>query len=143
MISIDETVIIHIINMIVLMFVLNKILYRPILEIMDKRQESLDTMTDDVEKFEQNARDRQEEVDRQMQKAGAKAKKALDAARDEAEIVGAKRIAAIREEADTERTVLLTEIHSGFDAARDELLHDVDEFAQEMAAKILGRSLKA
>lgn len=143
MISIDITVFFHIINMIVLMAVLNKILYRPILSIMDRRQENLDALGGEAEQFERHARDRQAEVDRKMREASVKAKKALEAARSEAEAAGAEKIAAIRQTAESEREQQLAEVRSSFDAARSELLAEVGGFGREMAAKILGRSIAA
>jgi len=143
MITVDITLVIHIINMIVLMFVLNAILYKPVLGILEKRQGKLDTLSDDVEQFEQNARHRQAEVDKKMRQASAKAKKALDGARSEAQAAGAEKVAAIRQEADGEKEKQLTEVQSQVDAARKELLENVTGFAQEMSGKILGRSLKA
>jgi F-type H+-transporting ATPase subunit b len=143
MITVDITLVIHIINMIVLMFVLNAILYKPVLGILEKRQGKLDALSNDVEQFEQNARHRQAEVDKKMRQASSKAKKALDGARSEAQAAGAEKVAAIRQEADGEKEIQLTEVQSQVDAARKELLDNVTGFAQEMAAKILGRSLKA
>lgn len=143
MITVDITLVIHIINMIVLMFVLNAILYKPVLGILEKRQEKLDALSDDVEQFEQNARHRQAEVDKKMRQASAKAKKALDGARSEAQAVGAEKVAAIRQEADGEKEKQLADVKTQVDAARKELLDNVTGFAQEMAGKILGRSLKA
>jgi len=143
MITVDITLVIHIINMIVLMFVLNAILYKPVLGILEKRQGKLDALSNDVEQFEQNARHRQAEVDKKMRQASAKAKKALDGARSEAQAAGAEKVAAIRQEADGEKEKQLTEVQSQVDAARTELLDNVTGFAQEMAGKILGRSLKA
>ncbi len=143
MITVDITLVIHIINMIVLMFVLNAILYKPVLGILEKRQGKLDALSNDVEQFEQNARHRQAEVDKKMRQASAKAKKALDGARSEAQAAGAEKVAAIRQEADGEKEKQLSEVRSQVDAARKELLDNVTGFAQEMAGKILGRSLKA
>ena len=143
MITVDITLVIHIINMIVLMFVLNAILYKPVLGILEKRQGKLDALSNDVEQFEQNARHRQAEVDKKMRQASAKAKKALDGARSEAQAAGAEKVAAIRQEADGEKEKQLTEVQAQVDAARKELLDNVTGFAQEMAGKILGRSLKA
>lgn len=143
MISVDITLFIHIINMIVLMIVLNRVLYKPILDIMDQRQENLDDLSDDVEKFERRRAIRRMEVDKKMQAASAKAKKALDAARSHAAAEGADKIASIRQEADQEKEKQLAEIKSSFDTARQELLGDVEAVAQEMAAKILRRSVKA
>lgn len=143
MITVDITLVIHIINMIVLMFVLNAILYKPVLGILEKRQGKLNTLSDDVEQFEQNARHRQAEVDKKMRQASAKAKKALDGARSEAQAAGAEKVAAIRQEADGEKDKQLADVKTQVDAARTELLDNVTGFAQEMAGKILGRSLKA
>ena len=143
MITVDITMVIHIINMIVLMIVLNAILYKPVLGVLEKRQEKLEALSNDVEQFEQNARHRQAEVDKKMREASARAKKALDGARSEAQAAGAEKLAAIREEADGEKEKQLTEVRSQVEAARKELLENASGFAQEMAAKILGRSLEA
>ncbi|HEB49584.1 MAG TPA: hypothetical protein ENI89_03155 [Desulfobulbus sp.] len=143
MITLDITLFIHIVNMIVLMLVLNAILYKPILGILDKRQEKIDSLNTDVEQFEQNARQRQAEVDRKMREASAKAKKALDGARSEAQAAGAEKLAAIRQEAEGEKEKQLAELRSQIEAARKELQDNAAGFARDMAAKILGRSLEA
>jgi F-type H+-transporting ATPase subunit b len=143
MISIDITVLFHIINMIVLMMVLNKILYRPVLSLMDRRLGHLEAMNGEIEKLERRAREHQAEVDRKMHEAGVKAKKALDAARSEAEAARVERLAAVRSDAEQERERELAEVWASFDVARQELAADLDGVAREMAAKILGRSVAA
>jgi len=143
MITIDITLVIHIINMIVLMVVLNHILYKPVQSILQKRQDTLDSLSKDVEQFEQNARHRQKEVDRKIREASARAKEALDGARSEAQAAGDEKIAAIRAEADSEKEKQLAEIRAQVEAARKELQEGASGFAKEMAAKILGRSLEA
>lgn len=143
MITIDITMFIHIINMVVLMFVLNAILYKPVQAILRRRQEKLDSLNKDVEQFDQNARHRQKEVDKKMREASARAKEALDTARGEAQAVGAEKLAAIRAEADSEKEKSLTDIHAQIDTARKELQAGAAGFAGEMAGKILGRRLEA
>ncbi len=143
MITIDITLVIHIINMIVLMVVLNHILYKPVQSILEKRRDTLDSLNKDVEQFEQNARHRQKEVDKKMREASARAKEALDSARSEAQAAGDEKIAAIRSEADSEKEKQLAEIRAQVEAARKELLDGASDFAKEMAGKILGRSLEA
>jgi F-type H+-transporting ATPase subunit b len=143
MITIDITMPIHIINMIVLMIILNAILYKPVLGILDKRRAKIDSLNKDVEQFEENARHRQAEVDKKMHEASMKAKKALDGARSEAQAVGAEKLAAIRKEAESEKEKQLAELRAQIDQARKELQDNVAGFAQEMAGKILGRSLEA
>ena len=143
MITIDITLVIHIINMIVLMVVLNQILYKPVQSILQKRRDTLDSLGKDVEQFEQNARHRQKEVDKKIREASARAKEALDSARSEARAAGDEKIAAIRAEADGEKEKQLTEIRAQVEAARKELQEGAAGFAKEMAGKILGRSLEA
>jgi len=143
MITLDITLFIHIINMIVLMIVLNAILYKPVLGILEKRQEKLEALSNDVEQFEQNARHRQAEVDKKMREASTRAKKALDGARSEAQAAGAEKLAAIRQESDGEKEKQLADVKSQVEAARKELLDNVTGFARDMAGKILGRSLEA
>ena len=143
MITVDITMVIHIINMIVLMVVLNAILYKPVLGILEKRQEKLGALQNNVEQFEQNARHRQAEVDKKMREASSRAKKALDGARSEAQAVGAEKLAAIRQESDGEKEKQLADLKSQVDGARKELLDNAAGFAQDMAGKILGRSLEA
>ncbi|WP_339135438.1 MAG: ATP synthase F0 subunit B [Candidatus Electrothrix sp. GW3-4] len=143
MISIDITVLIHIINMIALMFILNKILYKPIIEIIEKRQDELDLLSNDVERYERNAKDRQAEVDRKMREASAKAKDALDAARNQAAKAGVDKLAVVRQKAEGDKEKQLAEVQAEFEETRKELLGSMEVFAQEMASKILGRSLEA
>ncbi len=143
MITIDITLVIHIINMIVLMVVLNAILYKPVLGILEKRRDKVDSLNNDVEQFEENARHRQAEVDKKIHEASMRAKKALDGARSEAQAAGADKLAVIREEADGEKEKQLSELRSQIDTARKELQDNAAGFAQEMAGKILGRSLEA
>jgi len=143
MITVDITMVIHIINMIILMVVLNATLYKPVLGILQKRTEKIDSLNTDVEQFEENARHRQAEVDKKMHEASMKAKKALDGARSEAQAAGAEKLAAIREEADGAKEKQLSDLRSQIDTARKELQDNSAGFARDMAGKILGRSLEA
>ena len=143
MISIDITMVIHIINMIVLMFVLNAILYKPVLGILEKRKQKIDSMHDEVAQLEQRARNRQLDLDKKMREASSKAKKALDQARAGAQAAGAEKLAVIRQESDSEKEKQLADIRSQIAAAREELQSQTEGFANDMAGKILGRSLEA
>lgn len=143
MISIDITVLIHIINMTALMFLLNKVLYTPVLEIIERRQDKMDDLSDDVEKYERNVKDRQAKVDQKMQEASGKAKQTLDAARNEAAKVVAAKLADVRQEAESEKEKQLAQVQAELEKTREKVMGDMEVFAQEMASKILGRSLEA
>ncbi len=143
MISVDVTLLMHIVNMIVLMFVLNAILYKPVLGILEKRAQKIESLNGDVAQFGQNARQRQAELDSKMREASNKAKKALDGARSQAQAAGAEKLAVIRKESDSIKEKQLAELRAQIETARKELQGNAAAFAQAMAGKILGRSLDA
>ena len=141
MVSMDITLFLQIVNAFVLMFLLNGIIYKPVLKILKERKVKLQGMRDDVTKYEDNARRRQEEVDNKMHKASTQAKAALDNARAGAKAAGEEKLAAIKAEADAEKDKQLAGVKTQFDSARKELEAGLDGFATAMAGKILGRSL--
>ena len=141
MITMDITLVMQIANMIILMFVLNAVIYKPVRKILRDRADKLQGMHDGISKLEDNARRRQEEVDAKMATASSKAKAALDEARSEAQAAGDERLAAIKAEADAEKDKELADVRSQIAAARKELQGGLEGFASAMAGKILGRSL--
>jgi F-type H+-transporting ATPase subunit b len=143
MISVDITLLIHIVNMVVLMFVLNAILYKPVLGMLDQRARRMAALNDEVAQYEETARQRRAEQDGKMREASNRAKKALDGARSQAQAAGAEQLAVIRKESDSSKEKQLADLRAQVEVARKELQANAAGFAQAMASKILGRSLDA
>lgn len=140
MITIDITLVIQMVNIFVLMFLLNAIIYKPVRKILRDRANKLQGMQDVVAKLQDNARRRQEEVDKKMALASGKAKAAIDSARAGAQAAGDEKLAAIKAEADAEKNTQLAEVKVQIVTAGKELQANLDGFATAMASKILGRS---
>ena len=141
MITMDITLLFQIVNMIILMFLLNGVLYKPVKKILKDRAERQQGMQGEIAKFEKNARLRQQEVDEKMAKASGRAKAALDSARAEAQAAGDQKLGAIKTEAEDGKNKQLAEIRAQIGSARASLQANLDGFANDMASKILGRSL--
>lgn len=141
MVTIDITMVIQMVNMIVLMFLLNGVLYKPIKKILKERSEKMQGMQNDVAKFEENARLRREEVDAKMSKASGKAKAALDSARAEAQAAGDEKLASIKADVDEFKDKQMAQINVQIGQAREGLKANLESFASDMASKILGRAL--
>jgi len=141
MIDIDITLLIQMVNIFVLMFLLNAIIYKPVRKILRDRATKLQGMQDIVIKLQENARSRQEEVDKKMAVASGKAKAAIDAARAGAQAAGDEKLAAIKAEAEAEKNTQLAEVKGQIVSAGKELQANLDGFATAMASKILGRSI--
>lgn len=140
MITMDITLVIQIVNMFVLMFLLNAIIYKPVRKILRERAAKMQGMHDDVAKLQENARRRQEEVNKKMTVASGRAKAALDSARAGAQAAGDEKLAAIKAEAGAAKDTQLAEVKVQIVSAGKELQANLDGFATAMASKILGRS---
>ena len=141
MITMDITLVFQMINIIVLMFLLNGVLYKPVLQILRDRSQKMKGTQGEIEKFEKNARLRQEEVDKKMIEASSKAKAALDGARAEAAAAGSEKLAAIKAEAEAGKEKKMAELKNQIDGAVKGLQDNLSGFASGLASKILGRSL--
>lgn len=143
MVEVDVTMFLHILTMVIMMYVLNRVLYKPVLGILEERAQKIDAMNDEVADFEKNAQKRQEALNLKMREASGKAKAALEGARSQAQAAGAEKINAIRKQAEESKSHQLAEIRAEIVTARKELENNATDFAQAMAGKILGRSLDA
>ncbi len=141
MITIDLTMPIHIVNMILLIVVLNAVLYKPIRKILEERKAKIAGLSDDVENFQKNATLRVEEFDQKIKEARTKAKSEYEAARSAATAESNEKLAGIRKGVDEEKAGQLAEIEKQFAAAQTELKGQIDGFANEMASKVMGRAL--
>ncbi|MFN2367085.1 MAG: ATP synthase F0 subunit B [Desulfurivibrionaceae bacterium] len=141
MITIDLTMPIQIVNILILIVIMNIVLYRPIRTILAEREKRVSGLEKDVEEFNKNARMRLEEFDAKLNGARSRAKAELDQARGEAQAAGAEKVAGIRKEVDNRKAESLAQIQEQITKAGEELKGQVDGFASEMAAKVLGRAL--
>lgn len=141
MITMDVTLLFQMINIIVLMFILNGVLYKPVRQILRDRSEKMKGTQTEIARIQENARLRQEEVDKKMAKASGKAKAALDSARAEAASAGNTKLAAIKAEVEVGKRKRMAEIQAQIESAGKDLRGNLNGFAAAMASKILRRSL--
>jgi F-type H+-transporting ATPase subunit b len=141
MITIDITVVIQIINILILIVVMNAVLYKPVRTVLAKRKEQLSELTNSIETFMKNAELRKEEISRKLNDARSKAKEEIEKAKKGAQASTAESLAKVRQEAQANKTVQLSEIQKQFTDAQQQLSGQTDSFASDMAAKILGRSI--
>jgi len=141
MVTMDLTLFLQIVNVIILMFLLNAVLYKPVLKVLKERRAKVNGLKEEIITFDQKAKERQDEVDAKMREASKKAKDALDTARAEAKAAGDAEMDTIKSATDADKEKQMDEIRQQVDTATKELKANLDGFAQDMAGKILGRSL--
>lgn len=141
MITIDLTMPIQIANILILIWIMNVVLYKPIRAILAERDTRISGLEKDVDEFNKNAKLRLEEFDSKLNDARSRAKGELDTVRSEAQTAGAEKLAEIRKVADAKKAESLAGIQEQFAKASDELKGQVEGFASDMAVKIIGRAL--
>jgi len=141
MITIDITVLIQIINILILIVVMNAVLYKPVRAVLAKRREKIAELANSIETFKKNAELRKEEIARKLNDARKKAKEEIEKSKSSAQVSSAESLAQVRQGALANKTVQLGEIQKEFAEAQKQLSGQIDSFASDMAAKILGRSI--
>jgi len=117
------------------------VLYKPVRAVLAKRREKIAELANSIETFKKNAELRKEEIARKLNDARKKAKEEIEKAKSSAQVSTAESLAQVRQGALANKTVQLGEIQKEFAEAQKQLSGQIDSFASDMAAKILGRSI--
>ncbi len=128
-------------NFIFLIWVLNLILYKPIRNVLKKRQEKVTGLEESIESFQKDVGDKQEAFNAGLRSArvkGLEQKESLlaEAAGEEKKIIG-----QINEKAQAELSQVREQVAKDVEVARQTLLKEVDGFAEAIGEKILGRAV--
>ncbi len=133
--------ILQIINFLILIWILNLVLYKPIRNIIIQRKEKISGLEGDIDTAETKAVEQDQAFADGIKNArskGLKQKEALmQAAADEEKAL----IGQINENAQAELTKVRGQIAGEANDAKQALMKDVDSFASAISEKILGRAV--
>ena len=141
MIQIDWSVGAQLVTFLVLVFLLNKVLFRPIREALKARQARMDAQQSDIDFMETTGQGVDSETKDKLAAArreGVEARESLKQKGSEAE---AALLEGIKREVDQEWSQVEERIKSEVAQARKSLQTQTQSFAQLLASKILGREL--
>ncbi len=141
MIKIDWTILLQAGNFLLLMFVLNLLLYRPLRDVLQRRRAAVEGGHGRVRELEGQINEKMARYQEQLQQAklqgnAEKAAVRAAAAREEAEIMG-----AAHQEAAEHLKTIKGRVGAEAEAARQALRAETEALAAQVAAKVLGRSL--
>lgn len=141
MISVDSSVFIQIVNFLFLIWILNKILYRPIRDILAKRRDRVTGMEDGIENCLNEAREKDALFSEGIRSARSNGTMEKDKVVQEAEEEERAIIRQINEKAQAELAKVREKIAKDAEEVRKSLLQEVDKFANDIGEKILGRAV--
>jgi F-type H+-transporting ATPase subunit b len=141
MINIDGSLFIQIANFLVLIWLLNIVVYRPIRKILIERKERIKGLEEGIEGRLKDAQEKDEEFSKGIREARARGMEEKEALLQEAAAEEKQIIAKINEKAQADMADVRTKIAADIDAVRSSLRSQVDDFASAIGQKILGRTV--
>ncbi|HNQ02527.1 MAG TPA: ATP synthase F0 subunit B [Syntrophales bacterium] len=142
MVDIDSTLFIQLVLFLLLIWILNQVLYKPLLRIMDRRKEILDKAQEEVKNV-------QETIDRRVAEYEEKIRAAkMEAMGQKGDLAkeGAEAAKVITDKAKAEIAGMMGEFQAKLEkelaAAREILRNQSIRISSEIAEKVLGRSIQ-
>jgi F-type H+-transporting ATPase subunit b len=141
MIDIDWTLFVQILNFLVLVFLLNIVLFRPIRRILQARQARLAALEGDISGLADTRQGVLGEVDEQLTAARREGLGMRESLRQEGSQAESSLLEQVKKEVDAQWTKVEAKIKKDVGKAREALSAQAQDFAQALATKILGRKL--
>ena len=142
MINLDITLVVQMINFLVLLFILNKILFRPIRNIIKERNQIVEDFNSDITSLTNQAQESGDQFEEKILEARKKGMERVQSMKAEGEEAEAQLIASTSEEVHSKVEEARKQVQADIQAARDKLQEQVQAFSVAMTEKILERSIQ-
>jgi F-type H+-transporting ATPase subunit b len=141
-VSIDYTLVLQIVNFLTLIFILNVLLYKPILGIIEKRQKQLDDSQDEIKRLNLSVEERMAQYEEKVRQAKLAALDQKNQALAEGSDVAKSTIDAVRGEIPKMIEQFHGKLAKEVEDARGILSSQSQKISREIAEKVLGRSVQ-
>lgn len=131
----------QIVSFAILLFLLYKLLYKPILGMLEQRSSRIRESLETAERVRQEATESQQAMQQQIESARTEGQQLIAQARDVADRFREEEIAKARQEIEAERNRAQANIQRERDAAIEELRREFSGLAISAAERVISRSL--
>jgi F-type H+-transporting ATPase subunit b len=142
LINLDKSLIVQLINFIILLIILQRFLYKPLLAKMEERTAAIKRSLDEAQAARADAVRQQEENAAQLRAAYAEAASIRDQALREAEEAGRKQLEAAQAQSRKLVEDTKAQLDGEIRRARDELRRETTDLALAAAEKLVRRTLR-
>lgn len=142
LIKIDWTILVQIVNFLVLIYILNIVLYKPVRGMLNQRKAKVDGLVGSVDATNRQIEDRNRAFEEGIKAARAKGQEEKEARLQSALQEEQNIVAEINTRAKEELAAVKAKIAQDTDAVRTALERELDTFADAIAQKILGRAAR-
>ena len=139
MIEINLTIVIQVVQFLLLLFILNRFLFRPTINLIEEREKKITTWKEETKNFHESMQERLQSYENQVLEAKARAQEQQGLVTAELKQEEDKNLEAVSEEA--MRIVVSTreKLQEETELLRGQLREQAEEMSQLVAEKVLGR----
>ena len=137
----DWTFLLQMANFLILMWIMNVILFKPIRNVLIQRKNRVSGLEESIVASEKDVKDKEEAFMVGIRDARAKGMKQKELLIAEATEEEKKIISAINEKAQADLAEVRGQITKEAQAAKDSLMQEIEDFSEAIGQKILGRAL--
>ncbi|UCG13441.1 MAG: ATP synthase F0 subunit B [Deltaproteobacteria bacterium] len=141
MIEINLTIVIQVLQFLILVFILNRLLFKPISQVIAERQDKIIAWEEKTSSLQESVRTRLESYESHLQEAQAQAQERQGQLKNEVKEKEEERLRAVSEEAARLVDSTKLELEKETERLRAELRQQAKEMSKVLAAKILGRKV--
>jgi len=142
MLNIDQTLLIQAVNFLVLLFVLNMLLYKPILGIMDRRNQRIVESDEKVKGLNKSVEQKMAEYEEKLRQAKSEAMEQKNKVEQEGSGEGERLIEVAKSEISQMAEGFHLKMGKEIDEVRGILKGQSQKISGEIAEKVLGRSVQ-
>jgi F-type H+-transporting ATPase subunit b len=142
MVSLDYTILVQMANFILLIFILNALLYKPILDIIGKRKQKLEESDGEIKRVNQTVAQKIAEYEEKVRQAKLDAMEQKNAIVKEGADMAKGVIDAVRSEIPGMMEQFNAKMGKEVEAAKAVLRTQSQKISLEIAEKVLGRSIQ-
>ncbi|BBO69977.1 hypothetical protein DSCA_39070 [Desulfosarcina alkanivorans] len=143
LISINETFFVQLISFLVFLFILNRVMIRPLISTMDQRKEYLATIHEEIDRAKSDLVSLNKDLDEQRSQVLKEADTSVHQLDEEADQRASELIAAARSQIVQLRNETQEKINAQLKDARTQLAGEVDAVTIAIMEKVLRRRLQS
>ncbi|TFG92489.1 MAG: hypothetical protein E4H15_03600 [Syntrophobacterales bacterium] len=142
MVDVNYTVWIQMANFLALILILNFLLFRPVLKIIEKRNKKIEESREEVSSLDETIERKMAQYEERIRQARVEAALQRDAVKDEGTEQGKEIIGTVRDEISKKLEGFKALLQKETDEARDSLRAQIRTIAAEISEKVLGRGVQ-
>jgi F-type H+-transporting ATPase subunit b len=139
MIDINLTIVIQVVQFLLLLFILNRFLFRPTIHLIEEREQKITTWKEETENFHESMQERLQSYENQILEAKAQAQEQQELVTVELQKEEDKKLNAVSEEAVLIVASPREKLQEETELLRGQLREQAEEMSQLVAEKVLGR----